>query len=184
MKRDDDTFFEDDYDEEDEEEEEDTFPDEDEVEEVDEDDYEEFEDVFEQPKERFIGFMQDPWPRVVFVLTLIGLGIVLFTPHDTWRAFGYFILGIYFLWVMVGVAFVFSIMTWNRAGTHRLRWAAPTNILVVLACGGLGSVDTASWIIQGSGFLDTPIISLCFVLVLFSLYTLWLVQRSFGPQNR
>jgi hypothetical protein len=186
MKKDDDTFFEDEYDED---EEALSFPDEDEEEEVEEvgaDEYEEIEQVLsDRYAARSLGFMLDPWPRIVFILTIIGLGVVLLTPPAFWAVWNYFILADYFLIVFVGVAIVFSLITWTKAGTHRLRWAGPTNVIVALLCGGIGTLDTASWIMTGTGLfagIDTPLISLCIVLVFFSLYTLWLVQRSFGPQ--
>lgn len=187
MKKDDETFFENNYDED---EEDLAFPDEDEedIEEVDEDEYEEIEEVFaERYTERSSGFFLDPWPRVVFILTIIGLGVVLLTPPAFWSVWNYFILADYFLIVFVGVAIVFSLITWNKAGTHRLRWAGPSNIIVCLLCGAIGTLDTASWILSGVGLfagIDTPLISLCMVLVFFSLYTLWLVQRSFGAEQR
>lgn len=186
MKRDDETFFEDDNNED----ENLTFPDEDEedIEEVDEGEYEAIEEVFsDRYAEKSSGFILDPWPRIVFILTIIGLGIVLLTPPAFWAIWNYFILADYFLIVFVGVAIVFSLATWTKAGTHRLRWAGPSNVIVSLICGGIGTLDTASWILSGTGLfagIDTPLIGLCMVLVIFSLYTLWLVQRSFGPQQR
>jgi hypothetical protein len=189
MKRDDKTFFEDDSGED---EENTAFPDEDEedveVEEVDEEEYEEIEEVFsEDGQMRLTGLMMDPWPRVVFILALIGLGIVLLTPPAIWSVWNYFILGDYILIVAVGVAIVFSLGVWNKVGTHRLRWAAPTNVIVVLLCGAIGTLDTASWMVYGAGLLagiDTPLLSLLIMLVIFSLYSLWMVQRSFGQQQR
>jgi hypothetical protein len=185
MKKDDGTFFEDDN----EEDQEDlTFPDEDEVEEVDQADYEDIEEVFsDRSTKRSEGFILDPWPRIVFVLTIIGLGVVLLTPPGIWALWNYFILADYFLIVLVGVAIVFSLITWSKAGTHRLRWAGPTNVIVSLICGAIGTLDTVSWMLSGTSLfvgIDTPLISLCMVFVVFSLYTLWLVQRSFGPQQR
>ena len=189
MKRDDETFFEDDSNED---KEDTTFPDEDEeddeVEEVGEEEYAQIEEVFsEHGKEGFSGFMTDPWPPVVFILTLIGLGIVFLTPPAIWSVWNYFILGDYILIVAVGVAIVFSLGVWNKVGTHRLRWAAPTNVIVVLLCGAIGTLDTASWMVYGAGLLagiDTPLLSLLIMLVIFSLYSLWMVQRSFGQQQR
>jgi hypothetical protein len=188
MKKDDDTFFEDEYDED---EEDLSFPNEDEeeeVEEVGEDEYEEIQQVFhDRYAKRSRGFILDPWPRIVFILTIIGLGVVFITPPAFWALWNYFILADYFLIVFVGVAIVFSLATWSKAGTHRLRWAGPTNAIVALLCGGIGTLDTASWIFSGAGLfagIDTPLISLCIVIVFFSLYTLWLVQRSFGSQER
>ena len=187
MKKDDETFFEDDYDEDDEDL---TFPDEDEedIEEVAEDEYEDIEEVFsDRYAERSSGFILDPWPRIVFILTIIGLGVVFLTPPAFWALWNYFILADYFLIVIAGVAIIFSLTIWTKAGTHRLRWAGPTNTIVALLCGAIGTLDTASWIFSGTGLIagiETPLITLCMVLVFFSLYTLWLVQRSFGPQQR
>jgi len=189
MKRDEKAFFEDDSGED---EENTAFPDEDEeddeVEEVDQEEYEEIEKVFsERGREGLTGLIMDPWPRVVFILTLIGLGIVLLTPPAIWFVWKYFILGDYFLIVFVGVAIVFSLVVWSKAGTQRLRWAGPTNVIVVLICGAIGILDTASWMIYGAGLfagIETPLLSLLIMLVIFSLYSLWLVQRSFGKEQR
>jgi len=168
-----------------------TFPDEDEedeVEEVERDEYKDIEDVFaDRSARRSTGFILDPWPRIVFILTIIGLGVVLLTPQSIWAVWNYFILADYFLIVLVGVAIVFSLVIWSKAGTHRLRWAGPTNVIVSLICGAIGTLDTASWMFSGASLfvgIDTPLIALCMVFVVFSLYTLWLVQRSFGPQQR
>jgi hypothetical protein len=187
MKKDDDTFFEDNLDED---QEGLTFPDEDEedeVEEVDRSEYESIEDVFsDRSKKRSVGFIMDPWPRIVFLLTIIGLGIVLLTPPAIWAIWNYFILADYFLIVLVGVAVVFSLVTWTKAGTHRLRWAGPTNVIVCIICGAIGTLDTASWMFSGASLfmgIDTPLVTLCMVFVVFSLYTLWLVQKSFGSQQ-
>jgi len=189
MKRDNETFFEDDSNED---EDDAAFPEEDEeedeVEEVDEEEYEEIEEVFsERGREGLTGLTMDPWPRIVFILTLIGLGIALLTPPAIWSIWNYFILGDYFLIVFVGVAIVFSLQTWSKAGTHRLRWAGPTNAIVALLCGAIGTLDTASWMVYGAGLfagIESPLLSLLIMLVIFSLYSLWLVQRSFGKQQR
>lgn len=189
MKRDDETFFEDDNDED---EEDTSFPDEDteddEVEEVDREEYADIEEVFSEPSgERLTGFIEDPYPPIVFILTIIGLGIVFLTPPAIWAVWNYFILGNYFLIVFVGVAIIFSLVTWSKAGTHRLRWAGPTNVAVALLCGAIGTLDTVSWMISGTGLfvgIETPLLSLLIMIVIFSLYSLWLVQRSFGHQQR
>jgi hypothetical protein len=191
MKREDEPFFEDDNNED---EEDLSFPDED----VEDEDYEEveivkedkgtFPDYYEIKASGpwFSRFLSEPWPGVVFILTIIGLGVVLITPPAVWAIWNYFILADYFLIVLVGVAIIFSMVTWTKARGHRLRWAGPTNIIVALLCGVIGTLDSISWMLSGTGLfvgLDTPVISLCMVMTVFSLYTLWLVQRSFGPQQ-
>ncbi|TFG32951.1 hypothetical protein EU528_01990 [Candidatus Thorarchaeota archaeon] len=188
MNSEDDTFFEED-------DEETTFPDED----IADEDTEEDEDFEEETdfevrsyEERdtvgwFTKFMADPWPPTVFLITIIGLGIVLFTPPAIWDPNRYGILGVFFLIVAALVGIVFSLITWSRAGTHRLKWAGPVNIAVIVLATGFGVIDTGSWILNGVGMfpeLDTPLILLCFMLVFFSLYMLWMIQRSLDPEAR
>jgi len=188
MNSDDDTFFE-------EEDEETTFPDED----VADEDIEEDEDFEEEPDFElrsyddkvsgswFPKFISDPWPMTVFIITVIGLGIVLLTPADIWAPNRYSILGMFFLIVAALAGIVFSMITWVRAGTHRLRWAGPVNIIVILLATVFGIIDTISWMLTGFSMfpeLDTPLILLCFMLVFFSLYMLWMIQRSLDPEAR
>ena len=189
MNSEDDTFFEED-------DEEATFPDEDVA---DEDVAEEVEDFIEDTEFEvrtyevgdsegwFSKIMADPWPPTVFLITLIGLGIVLLTPPAIWDPNRYGILGVFFLIVAALVGIMFSLITWSRAGTHRLKWAGPVNIIVIVLAAGFGVIDTASWIVSGVGMipeLDTPLILLCFMLVFFSLYMLWMIQRSLDPEAR
>jgi hypothetical protein len=191
MKREDEPFFEDDHDEDEEDE---AFPDED----TEDEDYAEVEVVKEdetpfadlygsEPKgSRMSRLLADPWPRIVFVLTIIGLGVVLLTPPAIWAVWNYFILSDYFLIVLVGVAVIFSLVTWSRAGGHRLRWAGPTSAIVALLCGSIGTLDSANWMLYDTSLIagvDTPLIPLCMVLTLFSLYTLWAIQRNFGQDR-
>lgn len=189
MNRDDDSFFEDD----DEDFEDASFPDED-VEEEDEEEAieEEISEIkevrsYEPGEGRLATFLKDPWPLVVFIITVIGLGLVLLTPPAIWNPHRYFILGDYFLIVFGAVAIVLSLMTWYRAGTHRLRWAGPVNIIVVLASAIVGILDSFSWMLNNVGMfypIDTPILYMSFMLIIFTMYTLWLVQRTLDPDRQ
>ncbi len=188
MNHDDDTFFEDDE----EDLEEETFPDED----IEEQEEEEVEEHLEAPTEvrtyepttgRLERFLKDPWSPLVFVIMLIGFGLVLLTPPAIWNPFRYFILADYFLIIIGIVGVVFSLITWSRAGTHRLKWAGPTNIIVVLASVSLGILDSISWIVNEVGLfptIETSLLPLSFMLVIFTMYTLWLVQRSLDPDRQ
>jgi len=188
MNSDDDTFFED------EDAEEATFADEDTAEEVE---VEEVDDDIEFKEVRSYGdsetgygfakFIADPWPPTAFIITMIGLGIVLLTPPAIWSIHRYGILGLFALLGASLVGIVFSLITWNRAGTHRLKWAGPVNIIVILLAAGFGTADTISWILANTGIiagLDQPLILLTFMLVFFSLYMLWMIQRSLDPEAR
>jgi hypothetical protein len=183
MNRDDDTFYEDDdYDEEDE----DEFPDE-EYEEDEEDDYDSTELLDEPHEPKLAKFIEDPWPPTTFILVIIGLGIVLLTPPFFWSLWNYFIIADYFMIIISGAAIAYSLVTWSRAGKHRLRWAALTNLIVIIAVATLATIDTFSWIINLHSIfpgVQTPILSLALVLAVFSIYSLWVIQRNFAQPKR
>ena len=187
MNKDDDTFFED-------EDADENLSAEDIAEDEDEEEIlEEIVDIAEirtydsEPGEKLANFLKDPWPLPIFIITLIGIAIILFTPSAIWDPHRYGILGIYFLIVAAFVGIVFSLITWSRAGTHRLRWAGPVNIIVIVLSLVIGTIDTISWILTGVGLfpaLDSPLLLLCFMLVFFSMYMLWMIQKSLDPEPR
>ena len=119
MNSDDDTFFE-------EEDEDEDFADEDIEDEDFADDFEEEEIKPEDVRSYDTGglsgltkFLADPWSPTVFLITIIGLGIVLLTPDAIWAPNRYNIIGIYALILLSMVGIVFSLITWKRAGNHR-----------------------------------------------------------------
>ena len=182
MNSDEDIFFEDDSDEE--EEEEDEFPDEVDPE---DDDYEPIEAIYEPGGERLEKFASDPWPLTTFILVVIGLAMVLLTPPDVWAVHNYYLIANYFVIILGGATIAFSLVTWNRAGTHRLRWAGVTNLVLVAALLIVAVLDTFSWMASNQSIipgLDEPIIVLAMVLVVFSIYSLWVIQRNFGDPKR
>lgn len=183
MNTDDDTFFEDD---EYEEEEEEGFPDE-EFEEDEDDDFDFVDSAYEPPSVRLAKFANDPWPPTTFILVIIGLVMVLATPPDYWALWNYFLIANYFMVIIGGAAIAFSLVTWSRAGKHRLRWAAVTNVFVVFALIIVATLDTFSWMIFLQSIIpgvDTPIISLAMVIAVFSIYSLWVIQRNFATPKR
>jgi len=185
MNSDDDTFFEDDEYEE-EEEEEDDFPDREETED-EADDYDPIDAIYEPGGQILAKFVKDPWPPTTFILVIIGLAMVLLTPPDLWANFNYFLITDYFMVILGGAAMAFSLVTWSRAGKHRLRWAGVTNLILVAALLVVATLDTFSWIATAQSIfpgVDTPIITLALVLVVFSIYSLWVIQRNFGEPNR
>ncbi|MGQ4912330.1 MAG: hypothetical protein ACP6KW_09200 [Candidatus Thorarchaeota archaeon] len=187
MTSEDDTFFEDDAEEEVDDA---SFPDEEEEEEeIDEEDVDIEEEyvVSKSRGEQVAEFVKDPWPKTTFVLMLIGFVLVFLTPPDFWAAWRYLIIANYILVVMGGVGLVYSLITWSKSEGDRLRWAGITNIFVVLAGVIIGVIDTASWILLGTSVVpgfDTSLLGFCFVLVLFSLYSLWMIQKSFDSTSR
>jgi hypothetical protein len=186
MNSDEDTFFEDDEYEEEEEEEDDSFPDE-EVEEDEEDDFDPADVLYEPSGERLANFVKDPWPPTTFILVVIGLAMVLLTPPAFWFQWNYFLIANYFMIIIGAAAVAYSLITWDRAGKHRLRWAAITNLFVVLLLIVLATLDTFSWILRIQSIIpgvQTPIISLALILAVFSIYSLWVIQRNFAQPQR
>ncbi|MHA1903550.1 MAG: hypothetical protein ACXADL_05985 [Candidatus Thorarchaeota archaeon] len=165
--------FEDDYDED----EEDTFPDEEEETEVELVD----ERSYSVPSET-VSFIDNPWPTVTLVLILIGLGFTLLTPPAIWSDWVYFLVVNYLLIVMAGAGAAYSVKVWKTASGSRLKYGGITNLIVVIAAAIIGTLDTISWMLNGASIVagvNTPILALATVIVLFSLYSLWLIQRTF-----
>ena len=184
MNSDEDTFFEDD--EYEVEEEEDYFPDE-EFEEDEDDDYDPIDALDEPGEGRLENFVEDPWPPTTFIMVIIGLATVLLTPPNIWAYWNYFLIADYFMIIIGGAAIAYSLVTWVRAGKHRLRWAGLTNLILVLVLVVITTLDTFSWVVNLQSIIpgiQTPIISLSLVLAIFSIYSLWVIQRNFAQPQR
>jgi hypothetical protein len=128
------------------------------------------------------SFIDNPWPKVTLVLILIGLGFTLLTPPAIWSDWVYFLLVNYLLIVMAGAGSAYSVKVWKTASGSRLKYGGITNLVVVIAAAIIGTLDTISWMINGTSIVagvNTPILALATVIVLFSLYSLWLIQRTF-----
>ena len=155
----------------------DSFPDE------DDDDFQER--SYADPNEKTSSFLDDPWPRTALILILIGLGFVLLTPNAIWSQWYGYLITTYGLLALVAVSSGISLGVWRDAGGSRLRWGGLTNLLVVLVCGVVGTLDAIWMVTTGESILpgsNTPVLGLAAVIVLFSLYTLWLIQRTFKTE--
>ncbi len=138
-----------------------------------------------EPSSR-VPFVEDPWPRIVFILMLIGFGLTLLTPPALWSMWNYYLLLTYGLLVIVAVASLYSIKVWKAPTGSRLRYGGLANLFVVLACAVAGLLDAFVTITTGVPILpgsDTPVLFLAFIIVIFSLYTLWLIQRTFTAEE-
>jgi len=155
-------------------EDEDTFPDD----ELVPDEERSYQDLIKEPS----PFSDDPWPKTVFIIIMIGFGFTLLTPPDIWSQWHYYLVITYGLLVLAGISSVISIGVWNNTAGSRLRYGGLTNLLVVLICGVLGTLDTILMITTGESVVPGSggILALAAVIVLFSLYSLWLIQRTFN----
>lgn len=158
-------------------EDEDTFPDEESEEDTQTEDVS---DVSPATEDRLGKFMEDPWLKMSFFLAVIGLIIVLFTPPEIWNPWRYLIAGNYLVIVFAAVGTIFGLKIWREGGNSNLRFGGPTNMLVILACAVVATLDTISWIITNTSFIQGFAVSLIpsmLMIIIFCFYTLWLIQR-------
>ncbi len=124
--------------------------------------------------------VRDPWPATTFVLTVLGLAIVLLTPVEVWNVWVYVILALYFLYIMSVTGVVISLMVWVQHAGSRLRYGGLTNLVLIVVCLTIGTLDTLAWILVGRSFIpgnESPLISMTATIVLFCLYSLWALQK-------
>ncbi len=127
------------------------------------------------------SFIDDPWPRLTLILTLIGFLFVLGPSPVIWDLQKYNLLGIYALIILMAVGLTFSLEVWYKMSQSRLRWGGFTNLIVITAAGGAGIIDSFLWMFLGVPLitgLTTPILSLSAVIVVFCVYSLWLLRRT------
>lgn len=146
-------------------------------------------DIIESEEQRsydeYLGmgpsFFEDPWPKTVLVLTLIGLGIVLLTPVDVWAVWNYTLLGMYGLIIIASAGTIIGLRIWFTTEGSRLKYGGIANAIVVIACAVLGVADTLSWVGLGRSlfpqFSDSPLLSFLLVIQIFCLYSIWLLRR-------
>lgn len=172
MFSDDEDFEEEDF----EEELEDTFPDAEEG----EYDYEEDEDLPTLDIPATSDFLADPWPKTTFILMLIGFAITFLTPGPVWDIWVHQITGNYIIAMIAAVGAIFSLKIWRESGTSRLRYGGPTNLIVILACLGLATLETISLILTGAGpIAGVPgLTPAALLIMIFSLYSLYAIQRT------
>jgi hypothetical protein len=129
-------------------------------------------------------FLADPWPKMTFILTVVGFAIAFLVPGPTWDIWVYQIVGNYFIAIIAAVGYVFSMKIWKESGTSRLRYGGPTNLIVIIVCLALATVETISLALTGVGPIP-GIVSLTPVALLvmfFSIYSLYAIQRTFQAE--
>lgn len=159
-------------------EEEETFPDEEEAEAVDEEEAVEFPEPSEEEK---VPFIDDPWPRVVFVVMVIGFAFAIFTPPAAWAVWSWTFVSAYFLVMLVAAGCTFGYLIWKKNPGTNLRFGGITNVIVILVCGMLGVVDTTSQVLVGVPLfpaLGSSLLSVCTLIVVMCMYSMWLIQRT------
>ena len=132
------------------------------------------------PKARINTLLNDPFAYLGIPVTIIGLLIVLLTPFGIWEIFRYLIAADYLLLVLGAAASYFALKVWYGRHTGWLRFGGPTNLLVIWVTFVLSTLDLFSWIVAGVSILGLaePLVTTGLVIILFCVYSLWLIQRS------
>jgi hypothetical protein len=136
---------------------------------------------------RMETFIEDPWPPLTFILTVIGLGIVLLTPPPIWAAASYLLFGNYILVIVAGVVTSLVIGVWKQETLSKMRLAAPPILVLTYACLAVGTLDTMAWILNDIGLVadwGVPIVTLCITIALFGVYSLFVIRRTIKGEGR
>ncbi len=135
---------------------------------------------------RLSRFLNDPWPTATFILMILGFVIVLFTPYEVWSQWSWMLVGAYFMWILVIVGFVFSTQVWRKSSGSKMRFVAIAIFIVILTVGILGTIDLGLWILISTPLLpglEAPLLYGTNAIVVFCLYSLWLLQRAKSPDR-
>ncbi len=133
-------------------------------------------------------FLMDPYPKLVLLLTAIGLLIVLLVPHDVWHtevqpgiAAGHLFVGNYVILILGAGATLLALTVWNTR-TGWLKYGGLTNVVVILLCVVIGTADTIAWSLTGQGLFpsifDSPLLSLMAIIIMFCIYSLWMIKKT------
>ncbi len=135
---------------------------------------------------RIQKFLDDPWPPATFVLMILGFIIVLFTPVPIWFRWNWTIIGMYFLWILTTVGIVIGLGIWYGPVRTRVRYSGISTILVAALFGLVGTADTLLYIGGGEliAGLGGSLLSLSSMIIVFTLYSLWLVQRVIQNEQK
>ncbi len=156
----------------------------------DDDEYEDWEPSSEAvPRrpagERLEAFVADPWPRVTFILIIVGFAVILPWPAEVWFQHNYLILGYYVSMIFGLVGIALSLEAWVKSQT-RVRYVGPAFIIAILITAAVGTADTISWAMNGASILygiDTPLVSLTVLIGIFAVYSMWIVRRSYAEEK-
>ncbi|NWF94597.1 MAG: hypothetical protein HXY34_00470 [Candidatus Thorarchaeota archaeon] len=133
------------------------------------------------------AFLQDPWPKVTFALTLFGLALVLLTPPAIWHTWSYSLLGAYFVLILAAVGDVLSLQTWYGVRGSRLKYGGLTTLILVSGAALVGLLDTFAWVLAGVSILPgntVSLLGLSSTIVVFCLYSLFIMQRTITGEKR
>ena len=182
--QDDDNFNDDANEELDAEEDEDTFPDDDREVEL------EMEAAFSEVShgDKLSNFLVDPWPKLTLLLTVIGFLIAILVPHEVWHTevlpgvvAGHLFVGNYLILILATGATVLALMVWNTQKGW-LKYAGFTNVVVILLCVVISTVDTIAWSLTGQGLFpsifDAPLLSFMAIVIMFCIYSLWMIRKT------
>ncbi|RDE13823.1 MAG: hypothetical protein C4K47_05765 [Candidatus Thorarchaeota archaeon] len=127
------------------------------------------------------GFLDDPWPRMVFALMVLGFILVIFTPIDMWATYRYSLVGTYVFVILACAGALFAFKIWKKNPGSGLRWGGLFNGITISFCLVLGVTDSLETVFFGSGLfpgVSTPVFAIAIFVVVMCMYSVVLIDRS------
>ena len=127
------------------------------------------------------GFLNDPWPALVFVLMVLGFIMVVVTPVDFWNTYRWSIFATYIFVILFSTGSLFGFKIWRLNPGTGLRWGGLFNGVTIAFCGVLGVTDSLMTIFAGSGLLPAssiPVFAVAIFVVVMCMYSVVLIDRT------
>jgi hypothetical protein len=158
-----------------------------EVEEIIEEEPEEVSVTARIPPARIASFIQDPWPKTVFLVTIIGFIIVIFTPHDIWSIWNWTLVATYGLITVNVIVSPYSLKIWYE-GQGWIRYLGIASFFIMNGTVLIGTIDSLLWVSTGLGLIPGyelgSLLSLCFIIIIFLAYGLYFGYRFLTSESQ
>ena len=158
-----------------------------EVEEIIEEETEEVSVTARIPPASIASFIQDPWPKTVLLVTIIGFIIVIFTPQDIWSIWNWTLVATYGLITVNVIVSPFSLRIWYE-GEGWIRYLGIGSFFVMNGTVVIGTIDSLLWVSTGLGLIPGyelgGILSLCFIIIIFLAYGLYFGFRVLTSESQ
>lgn len=127
------------------------------------------------------GFLNDPWPGLVFVLMVLGFIMVVLTPVGLWDTYRWSIFATYIFVILFSTGSLFGFKIWRLNPGAGLRWGGMFNGITIGLCGVLGVTDSLMTIFTGAGLLpesSIPVFAVAIFIVVMCMYSVVLIDRT------
>ena len=140
-----------------------------------------------EPPPNIASFLKDPWPKTVFLVTIIGFIIVLLTPSDIWSIWNWTLVATYGLIIVDVIVSPFSLRIWYE-GKGWIRYLGIASFFIMNGAIIVSTLDTLLWVSTSSGLIPGygvgDILMTCFIIVIFLAYGLYFGFRMLTSESQ